>query len=262
MTTTEHPYRVKRPLTEEEIHAVVDAVERASNGAELLDGAVRAIFTALLSDLGERLDDFGPDHRLDPGDYAIPKIQLDALTRAVTSRADEWGTSIHLTLDLINVMPSWYDDPAVLAPVIAVQDRRPYRHDLHISRDAVDVIAACEAHLAALRGFYGADCELYRAALVSWHRQLAGLFSMRLGADTQVTADGAMSLFVHTGSGYVYAIVWHGDRRRCTVDGCTVTIRDDGTADTRVTGAPTPEHEHQPSYPLDAPHPGQWTAHS
>jgi hypothetical protein len=32
---------------------------------------------------------------------------------------------------------------------------------------------------------------------------------MGLGADTRITADGALSLFVVTASGFMYAIIWH-----------------------------------------------------
>ena len=262
MTATSSGSRVKRPLTNDEVDRVVDAVNEATNAAQLITAAVRTIFTALLSGTGARWEDFTPEHRLNPTDYAIPKSQLDALLGVITSRADEWGTSTQLALDLINVLPSWYDDPAIPAPVIAIEDRRPYVHDIHITREAVDVIADCERHLANLGTYFGWASDVYRTALASWHRNLAGLFAMRLGADTRVNVDGRRSLFVTTGSGYVYAIIWHGERRRCTVDGCGATIGDDGTSSPATTAGSAPEHEHQPSYALDAPQPGEWAAHS
>jgi hypothetical protein len=263
MSATSSGYHAKRPLTAEEIQRVVDAINGATTSAELIHAAVRTIFTALLSGTGGRWEDFSAEQRLNPTDYAIPKSQLDALLGVITSRADQWGTSVQLALHLINVLPSWYDDPTIPAPVIAAQDRRPYLHDIHISREAVDVIATCEHHLGRLGSYYGWESGTYRTALASWHRHLAGLFAMRSGADTRVAVEGRLSLFVSTDSGYVYAIIWHGVSRRCTVDGCRATISDDGTAQTATAGAnPAPEHQHQPSYPLDAPQPGEWTAHS
>jgi hypothetical protein len=261
MTATSSGYRVKRPLTNDEVARVADAVNGATTSAELITAAVRTIFTALLSDTGARWEDFNPQHRLNPTDYAIPKSQLDALLGVIASRADEWGTSVQLALDLINVLPSWYDDPAIPAPVIPTPDRRPHLHDIHISRDAIDVIADCERHLASLGAYYGQDSDAYRTALAGWHHNLAGLFTMRLGADTRVTVDGQLSLFVTTSSGYVYAIIWHGTRRRCTIAGCHATISDDGAVHPAAT-ANSPQHDHTPSYPLDAPQPGEWTAHS
>ncbi len=262
MTATSSGYRVKRPLTAAEFELVLDTIDRATNSADLIASSVRVTFTALLSDVGERLEDFSPQHRLNPDEYAIPQTQRDAVMTAITNRADEWGTATQLALDLINKMPAGYDDPAVPAPIIALHDRRPYVHNIRISREAVDVVAACETHLANLADHYGSTSHIYRHALASWHRNLTMLFSMGLGADTRVTADGTRSLFVVTGSGYVYAIIWHPARRRCTVDDCTATIHDDGTTDQSQTGDQAAEHEHRPSYPIGAPQPGEWVAHS
>jgi hypothetical protein len=262
MTAPTGGYRVKRPLAATEIELVLDAVNRATTSAELIASVIRVIFTALLSDVGQRLEDLGPEHRINPDEYAIPQTQWDAVMTAITNRADEWGTAAQLALDLIDKMPAGYDDPAVPAPAIAVHDRRPYVHNIRVSRAAVDVVAACETHLASLAACYGATSPIYHHALTTWHRNLSMLFSMGLGADPRVTADGDQSLLVVTGSGYVYAITWHPARRRCTVDGCTTTIHDDGTIDPPTPGDQAAGHEHRPSYPIGAPPPGEWVAHS
>src|SRR5439155_1658355 len=84
------------------------------------------------------------------------------------------------------------------------------------SREAVDVIGACEARLQALAEHYGRDARTYLDALHSWHHHLLGLFSMAFGADTRITRDGELSLCATTGSGFVYAIIFHGHLRHCT----------------------------------------------
>jgi hypothetical protein len=128
--------------------------------------------------------------------------------------------------------------------------------------EATDVIAACDRRLEALGAYFGRESPEYRAALATWHHQLSRLFSMSMGADTHISRDGDLSLLVRTGSGLVFGIIFHGVGRRCTTDGCTVTIRDDGTAYPAYSGAPALDHRHTPSYPLDAPRPGEWSFHS
>jgi hypothetical protein len=83
-----------------------------------------------------------------------------------------------------------------------------------------------------------------------------------LGADTRVHRDGDLVL-VHTGSGLTYGQIFHGATRHCTAgDGCTATIAEDGTAHALYATAVIAEHQHQPSFPLDAPRPGSWSFHS
>ena len=260
MTTAKPTYLVKRPLTADEISTILACIPHASTTAELLDGTTRGLYTALLTGTGQQLEDFNTEQQLRPGDYAIPTVQWDAIATALSNRAQEWGTSLQLSLDLVNVMPATYDDPDVPAPVVTTVDRRPGLHDLHITRDAVDLITAAETHLRDLANFYGHQSPAYLTALASWHHHLAGLFSMRLGADTRIIRDGSRSLFVTTASGYIYGILFRGEPRRCTIDGCRATIRDDGSVCPPGSGADEPDH--QPSYPLGAPQPGEWTAHS
>jgi len=261
MTTANPTYRVQRPLTDKELTDIVAGIETATNTAELLDGALRNILNPLLADIGTSLDDFNAEHRLQPSDYAIPTSQWTALADAITGRAAEWGTSVQAGLALINMGPGTYDDPHTPAPAIPVPDRRPALHLLQVTREAVDVIGACVRHIADLGRFYGQGSDTYREALTSWHHCLTGLFTMNMGADTHITVDGTLSLFVACANGYAYGVIFHGQHRRCTVNGCQTTIRDDGTT---YPAAPstTDEHEHQPSYPLGAPQPGRWSVHS
>ncbi|MEJ3741754.1 hypothetical protein WEI85_00430 [Actinomycetes bacterium KLBMP 9797] len=261
MTTTNPTYRVKRPLTEPEIGDIIAGIERATNSAELLGGALRNILNPLLADIGASIDDFNADHRLRPSDYAIPASQWAAIMDAITGRAAEWGASVQVGLELINVGPATYDDPDVPAPAIAIPDRRPTIHVLRVTREAVDVIGACVRHVADLGRFYGHHSDIHREALTSWHRCVTGLFTMNMGADTHITVDGALSLFVACENGYVYGVIFHGQQRHCTVNGCRATIRDDGTTEPAAHSTPD-DHEHQPSYPPGAPQPGYWSVHS
>jgi hypothetical protein len=261
MTTTGPTYRVQRPLTEKELTDIVAGVEAATNIAELVGGAVRNILNPLLADIGASIDDFDAEHQLRPGDYAIPTSQWTALADAITGRAAEWGASVEAGLALISVGPSSYDDPNVPAPAILVPDRRPAVHLLQVTREAVDVIGACVRHVADLGHFYGQGSDIYREALTSWHQCVTGLFTMNMGADTRITVDGTLSLLVSCANGYVYGVIFHGQHRRCTIDGCQTTIRDDGTT-YPATPSTTDDHEHRPSYPLGAPQPGRWSVHS
>lgn len=261
MTTNDPTYRVRRALTDPEIGAVVAGITQATTTAGLLGGALRTIFNPLLADLGLSVDDFDAEHQLQPADYAIPATQWTALAEAITRRAGEWGASVQIGVELFNMGPSTYDDPHVPAPAIHIPDRQPQVHLLRVTREAVDVIAACGRHLADLGAYYGWRSDVYREALASWHHCLANLFGMHFGADTRVTVDGRLSLYVSCSGGFVYGVIFHGQPRRCTVTGCTATIGDDGAVDQSRRPA-VDDHEHQPSYPLGAPQPGNWSLHS
>jgi hypothetical protein len=39
-------------------------------------------------------------------------------------------------------------------------DRRPEHYDVRLSRSALEVIVACETHIAALAGHYGPDSRI------------------------------------------------------------------------------------------------------
>ena len=143
-------------------------------------------------------------------------------------------------------------------------DQRPYVHEMHVTREAVDVIAACNQRVEAIGQAFGYDSDRYRRAEQSWRRQVSTMFGMFFGGESRVTRDGELSLLVVTGGGFVYGLIFHAERRRCTREGCKAVLNDDGKAWTYMPDYPTcPEGvEHVPSYPFDAPVPGDWSFHS
>jgi hypothetical protein len=262
MHTNNNSLAVKRPLTDAEMEALLTAISNAASTADLLHVAVIDLYTALLADEGKTLADFNADHRLDPSRYAIPEIQRSAIETAITDRAAQWGTSAELALQLVDLMPSSYDDPAVKAPVVPHTDHRPHLHQLEVTREAIDAMAAVDSHIGALGQFYGHDSAVYLEALESWHTQLSHLFALGFGAYTRISRDGDRSLLVRTGCGLVYGVVFHGQHRRCTDPDCGALIADDGTATAFSSTTAVRDHEHRPSYPLNGPRPGSWSFHS
>jgi hypothetical protein len=103
-------------------------------------------------------------------------------------------------------MPATYDDPTAAVPAVPRVDYRPQVHTLEISREAVDAIAAADAHIRALGTYYGRDSDTYLDAVESWHRHLSHLFALGFGAHTRISRDDDLSLFVHTACGLVYAV--------------------------------------------------------
>jgi hypothetical protein len=166
-------------------------------------------------------------------------------------------------LDLVDRLPGSYDDPTVPVPALDIPDQRPAQLTIDVSRDAVDVIAACTAHVHALASYYGPGSDSYRTAAFSWLQAVTGLLSMGFGAATRVRRDGPLSLYVTTGSGHVYGLLWHPATRWCTAgDGCQAILCDDGTARPPGSSGLVADHDHMPAYPPGAPVPGQWYAHS
>jgi hypothetical protein len=259
-------HRVRRPLTAAELEYVVWRIDGSADLRALLHSVVITVFDALLADLGETYDSYGPSRRLDPRNFAIPQTQWTAIASAMTDRAHAWGAGIQLGLELVNVMPSTYDDPAVPAPQLAPGDRRPHLFRLEVSREAADEIAACEAHVQALASTYGPDSVQHRDASASWRRQLAALFTTQLGARTVVHRDGPLALYVSTESGFVFGVIFHGETRHCTVAGCSAIADTPTDADVRwrpaFPDAVVLVHEHTPSFPFGAPQPGTWSSHS
>ncbi len=261
MSSNDTPSGARRALTTDELDRIVAAVDAAGNTRALLNDALGGVFDALLCDRGTTLAELDPTHPLTPGEFAVPTVQWNAIVTAILDRAAEWGTAAQLTFDLVNLMPASYDDPTVPAPTLTRTDRRPPVHQVHLTRDAVDVIAACEAHIGALAAHYGPGSQIHLDALTSWHRHLAGVFGMGMGADTHVSRDGDLSLLVTTASRIVYGLIFHGTARRCTTDGCHASLRDDGTCEPDRDDAGG-DHEHIPSYPIGSPRPGTWSFHS
>jgi hypothetical protein len=260
MTTT---HRVRRPLTDTEMTTVRTAVTAATSPPEILVTIVTTVFTALLEPLEETLADYGPSRPLDPRAFAIPQTQWEAISEACLARADAVGGRMTLVMELINMMPASYNDPAVTTATAPVADQRPYEHVLTVSREATDVIAAASRRCGELARYFGEDSRQHREALGSWQAQLSRLFGMAFGAVTSVSRDGDLSLLVGTQSGLVYGIIFHTEHRGCTADGCHAVINDDGTTWTYLPGDPVcADSQHTPSYPLDAPNPGTWSFHS
>lgn len=257
----DHPPRLRRPLTGSEIDAVLAAIAAATDTEDLARRVQRAVLTPLLKDAGVPAESLNAEHPIDLHSFAIPAAQWQAILSAAIDRAGQWGAA-PAVLDLISVAPATYEDPDVPMPDIPAVDHRPPVLDLHITREASDVIAGSEAHLYALAMYYGIQSTVFQTALTSWHHNLVLFLTMGLGADTHVTTDDDRSLLVRTASGLTYGIVFHPDVRHCTIDDCAAVIEDDGTARPAASGACITEHQHQPSYPLNAPRPGRWTAHS
>lgn len=272
MTAPDNTYRVQRPLTDDEIGRVTTAIDNATSSAALLTSLMETLYTALLSTAGRRWVDIGPDDRIDPTEYAIPHTQHQAITAAVLVRAAEWGTSVELGVELITLMPAHYDDAAIPTPAIATPDRRARVHTVEITRDAVDLITACERRLADLADYFGAPSAFHTEALTTWHHALTTIVQMSLGPHTRVSSDGPLSLLVRTLSGLVYSITWHPSPRRCIVSGCDSSDLDDasdsdldnpaGTADPRPGSGAGHGHRHVSNYLPDAPTPGRWMMHS
>jgi hypothetical protein len=256
-------YRVQRALSSAELTLTTTAINAASSSPGIVDAVVTTVFTILLGTLGERLEDYGPDRRLIPGEYAIPATQWAAIAEMAMARAARFGGRMSIALELVDVMPASYDDPLAQVPDGPPADQRPYEHVLTVSREAADVIAAASRRCADLASYFGVSSREYREAAGSWQGQLSRLFSMDFGSQTQVSRDGNLSLAVRTASGLVYGIFFHRTPRRCAREGCSVLIDDDGTARSPwADSAACPDGQHAPTYPLDAPHPGTWSFHS
>jgi hypothetical protein len=254
---------VRRAFSESELTAILGRIDAADSTGDLLAAVVNAVYDTLLADSGLTLKTLPDGHRIDPRQFQIPTSQWEAICGAVTDRAAAWGTGPELAMELINVLPSTYDNPAAPVPDLPRVDRRPDLLNLSVSRDAVDVITAATTHIQALAAHYGPASPQHLTAISSWVTALSRLLSLGFGADTRVHRDGTLSLLVNTGSGFTYGLIFHGTTRRCTAgDGCTATIDDDGTARPLWSTAVLADHIHQPSFPLDAPRPGSWSLHS
>jgi len=128
---------------------------------------------------------------------------------------------------------------------------------------AITVIRDMSDHVEKLARYYGeADIRYLKAA--ASHRRVMTQIVMAGFADTaHVSRDGALSLYVSEGT-FVYGVIWHAVKRKCTVQGCDAYLNDDGTF---YTYTPTAERKvcdgpHVPDYPLDYPAPGEWSMHS
>ena len=254
---------IRRPLTATELENILTAMSTAGDHAHLLYATVATLLDVLLADDGRSMATLAPGEKIDPRRWAIPATQWEAITEIALRYAARWGSGPQLMLDLVHRLPATYDDPAVPVPALDIPDLRPGQLTIEVSRDAVDVIAACTAHVHALAIQYGPGSDIYRTAADSWLKAVTGLLSMGFGAATRIRRDDPLSLYVTTGSGHVYGLLWHPATRWCTAgDGCQAIIRDDGTARPAGSTGVVADHEHVPAFPPAAPVPGQWYAHS
>jgi hypothetical protein len=244
-----------------DVHDIADiltVIREANSSSQLLEDTVRTLYRAIIAD--------GPtptSSPIRPDDYALPAAQWRAIVGAVTARAEQWGTQAPIGVELaMFLMPGQYDDPTVPEPDVPLPDYRPLVRTIEWARDALDEVTAVSVHLDLLRTAYGPTSPLFFEAADSWQRALTAIITMNLGTMTLVSKDGPMSLLVRTGSGLVYAAIFHPAVRRCTVAGCGADLRDDGTIQPGHVGTPAPEHQHIASYPLDGPRPGTWSLHS
>ncbi|MFI6079244.1 hypothetical protein ACIA5C_47860 [Actinoplanes sp. NPDC051343] len=254
---------IRQALTRDQITAIVGRLDAVEAPGQLLPVAVRAVSDALLAHDGPSAHPLPAGQQLHLRGFAIPARQWEAITAAVTSRAAAWGIAVELALELINVLPGTYEDPDAPIPDLPRPDHRPDQLQVQLSRDAVDVIAAVRHHLQTLASYYGPQSAQHLAAATSWLSCLSQVLTMTFGPSVRVVRDGTLSLLMHTSSGFTFAAIFHGDARRCTAgDGCTALIADDGTAHAPFTTAAVADHQHRPSFALDAPRPGTWSLHS
>jgi hypothetical protein len=252
---------LRRILTDTELATLYAAIDAAGDTAALVTAVITGVYTILLDGTGQAWNSHGPADPVDPTAHAIPATQWHAIAEAATRRAEAWGSAAHIGLDLANLMPSTYDDPDLPAPLRSRTDHRPDHYDLRLHRTAIEVIAACETHLAALSEHYGADSRIAQDAERSWHHALAGLLGPGAGTPRHISGDGPLSLYISSPA-FDYGIVFHGARRHCLTDGCYAVLTDDGSASPSFPEGPMLEHRHAPSYPIGAPQPGTWSMHS
>lgn len=138
---------------------------------------------------------------------------------------------------------------------------------------ALPTISAMYEHVYELKSHYGAQSAEHLEAAERLAHVMHTIVMAGFADRAEVTRDGDLSLFVNEGSGtYVYGVIWHGTRRRCTNEGCKAYLNDDGKAWTfsrdermctdHVAGEAPAFTEHTPAYPFDAPQPGTWGIHS
>ena len=128
------------------------------------------------------------------------------------------------------------------------------------SESAITTISAMYEHVEKLSNAYGPDSAQHQRAAGSLARVMRQTVMAGFGSTADVSRDGDLSLYVVEGT-FHYGVIWHGVRRGCLTPGCKAYLNDDGTA-----WAYSRDHEmcdnHQPDYPLDFPHPGEWSTHS
>jgi hypothetical protein len=255
---------IRRALSIDEMTAIIARITSAEDLTQLLPIVVVAVYDTLLADLGLSLNSLPKGQQVDPRKLLIPAQQWTAISTAVTDRAVSAGGQPALAMNLVDLLPSTYDDPAAPVPDLTGTDHGPDGLDVSLTREAVGVITAAGHHIQALARHYGRGSREHVTAATTWLSGLAQVISMSSGPRVRVVRDGTLSLLVHTSSGgYTFAVIFHGDARHCIAgDGCTALIADDGTVHAPYATTTVAEHDHEPSFPLDGPRPGSWGVHS
>jgi hypothetical protein len=132
---------------------------------------------------------------------------------------------------------------------------------LVLSEQAVKGVENMSHHLGRIGMFFGETSDQYRKAVRSYAHVMSGLMRSGFSETARIARDGDLSLYVSEGT-FVYGVIWHGVRRACIVDGCKAYLKDDGQAYTYNREDHVCAAAHIPSYPYDAPAPGEWSTHS
>ncbi|MBI1758150.1 MAG: hypothetical protein HYR62_02830 [Actinobacteria bacterium] len=265
----------RRVLTATQLDTLYARIRDAHSTAHLLTEVFDAMRTMVHD---TPTDPHQPPQRVvRVGDHAIPSSQWRAILDAATNRAQQWGTSVHVSLELANYLPASYDDPTVATPTWPAPDHRPPIHHLHLTRQAVDMITRAEAHLRQLTAVLGAASPDLRRQESSWRLFLTRLVTTNFGEFTTVDTDGDLSFAVTTSSGVGYGARWRQLPRYCTTPGCATLLPNPATPPHTVDpltppAPPAPHaggggtgatgHTHTPSAPARGPQPGEWVLRS
>jgi len=254
---------IRRALSLDDMTAVLAQIASATDLSQLLNVMVAAVYDTLLADIGLSLAGLPEGQQVDPRKLFIPTQQHTAIKTAVTNRVGAEVNQTELAIRLIDLLPSTYDDPSAPVPDLAATGAGPGGLQLALTREAVGVITAVGHHIQALARHYGPDSPEHVTAATTWLAALAQIISWSSGPRVRVDRDGALSLLVHTSGGYTFAVIFHGEARHCVAgDGCEALISDDGTVHGLYAHTRLADHEHEPSFGLDAPRPGHWSTHS
>jgi hypothetical protein len=112
---------IRRVLTTGELLDLYAAIDHATTTGALVTAVITGLYTVLLENTGRSIDQ--PGDPIDPTSFAIPAAQWQALADAATNRAQAWGTAAQVGLELVNLMPSSYEDPDL--PSAVAQRHRP-----------------------------------------------------------------------------------------------------------------------------------------
>lgn len=131
-----------------------------------------------------------------------------------------------------------------------------------VTPEAQTTLANMAERIGRLGTYYGLRSDEYMDTMASYGRVMDHLFGHPMSHDIRVMRDSDMSLFVNAGY-IVFGVIWNGKRRRCTRFDCGAQVNDDGSVWTYDKDRyPILDHDHDLSYPLDAPQPGTWSFHS